>query len=250
MDIDKITEIQNAIRVQSGSGLVRALSETIVEKPLTVRFAKDRLSAVLNRARNGEPQCIGADPAEQTVIISMADLAQLCEASAGTLSFGDVMRRAGIRSEPTPESRPLEIEQRPRQPQDLSVYREQDQPGVSADLAPVRPSDEDVWQAMENMRQQGRVDFDPVEVVNQIPALRRLYEGRQRLRDLMAKLDRDDDLTAMLNQIIVDPSDREALQPGARLSEEEAQQTAGNLRKHVGLSGLASSARKSSRRRG
>jgi type VI secretion system protein ImpB len=45
-------------------------------------------------------------------------------------------------------------------------------------------------------------DFDPVEVLKQVPALRQLYEARQRLRDLLTKLDGNDDLDALLKQIV------------------------------------------------
>jgi len=54
-------------------------------------------------------------------------------------------------------------------------------------------------------------DFGPVEVINQIPALRKLYEGRQRLRDLLTKLDGNDDLAGLLNQVVANTADREAL---------------------------------------
>jgi type VI secretion system protein ImpB len=54
-------------------------------------------------------------------------------------------------------------------------------------------------------------DFGPVEVINQIPALRKLYEGRQKLRDLLTKLDGNDDLANLLNQVIANTADQEAL---------------------------------------
>jgi type VI secretion system protein ImpB len=54
-------------------------------------------------------------------------------------------------------------------------------------------------------------DFGPVEVINQIPALRKLYEGRLRLRDLLTKLDGNDDLANLLNQVIANTGDQEAL---------------------------------------
>ena len=54
-------------------------------------------------------------------------------------------------------------------------------------------------------------DFGPVEVIKQVAALRKLYEGRQRLRDLLTKLDGNDDLAALLNQVIANATDREAL---------------------------------------
>ena len=45
-------------------------------------------------------------------------------------------------------------------------------------------------------------DFEPVAIVNQVPALRRLYEARGKLNDLLAKLDGNDKLEAMLQDVV------------------------------------------------
>lgn len=45
-------------------------------------------------------------------------------------------------------------------------------------------------------------DFDPVEVVKQIEPLRRLYEARQHLTDLLTKLDGNDDLEQLLSEVV------------------------------------------------
>lgn len=45
-------------------------------------------------------------------------------------------------------------------------------------------------------------DFNPAKLVEQVPALRKLYEGRQRLRDLLTKLDGNDELDALLRQVV------------------------------------------------
>ena len=44
-------------------------------------------------------------------------------------------------------------------------------------------------------------DFNPVNVVQQIEPLRKLFEARQRLSDLLAKLDGNDDLDALLQDV-------------------------------------------------
>jgi type VI secretion system protein ImpB len=44
-------------------------------------------------------------------------------------------------------------------------------------------------------------DFDPASVIKQIEPLRKLYEARQRLNDLLAKLDGNDDLGELLSNI-------------------------------------------------
>jgi type VI secretion system protein ImpB len=52
-------------------------------------------------------------------------------------------------------------------------------------------------------------DFGPLSVVNQVEPLRKLMEARQRLVDLLAKLDGNDDLDAFLRDIV---ENTEALQ--------------------------------------
>jgi type VI secretion system protein ImpB len=54
-------------------------------------------------------------------------------------------------------------------------------------------------------------DFGPVEIINQIPALKKLFDGRQRLRDLLTKLDGNDNLDALLKDVISNTESQAAL---------------------------------------
>lgn len=45
-------------------------------------------------------------------------------------------------------------------------------------------------------------DFDPVSVIKQVPAMAKLYETRTKLKDLLTKLDGNDDLETMLTEIL------------------------------------------------
>lgn len=45
-------------------------------------------------------------------------------------------------------------------------------------------------------------DFEPVAIVKQVPALRKLYEARQKLNDLLTKLDGNDDLDRLLSEVV------------------------------------------------
>ncbi|MBG4800936.1 type VI secretion system contractile sheath small subunit [Pseudomonas aeruginosa] len=45
-------------------------------------------------------------------------------------------------------------------------------------------------------------DFDPVNLVKQVVPLRRLFDARQRLRDLLTKLDGNDDLDQLLQDVV------------------------------------------------
>ncbi len=47
-------------------------------------------------------------------------------------------------------------------------------------------------------------DFDPAAVVEQVPALKKLLEARNELRDLMSKADRSEDLELLLEKILQD----------------------------------------------
>jgi type VI secretion system protein ImpB len=45
-------------------------------------------------------------------------------------------------------------------------------------------------------------DFDPARVAEQVPALKALLETRAKLRDLMAKADRSEELEGLLEQVL------------------------------------------------
>lgn len=45
-------------------------------------------------------------------------------------------------------------------------------------------------------------DFTPLNVLKQVESLRKLFEARQRLTDLLAKLDGNDDLDAQLQEVV------------------------------------------------
>lgn len=45
-------------------------------------------------------------------------------------------------------------------------------------------------------------DFEPVNVIKQVSPLKKLYEARQRLTDLLTKLDGNDELDKLLQEIV------------------------------------------------
>lgn len=47
-------------------------------------------------------------------------------------------------------------------------------------------------------------DFDPAAVANQIEPLRKLLGTREKLRDLIAKIDRSEDLEGLLDKVLTD----------------------------------------------
>ncbi|MFS4437485.1 type VI secretion system contractile sheath small subunit [Paracoccaceae bacterium GXU_MW_L88] len=47
-------------------------------------------------------------------------------------------------------------------------------------------------------------DFEPAQVVDQVPALKKLLESRNALRDILAKADRSEELENLLEEILQD----------------------------------------------
>ena len=55
------------------------------------------------------------------------------------------------------------------------------------------------------------MDFEPEQVVQQVEPLRKLVEARQKLRDLLTKIDGNDKLEAMLTDVLKDPNAQKQL---------------------------------------
>jgi len=58
---------------------------------------------------------------------------------------------------------------------------------------------------------QSMEDFEPVNVIKQVEPLRKLFEARQRLNDLAAKLDGNDELDELLSEIVENTEQRDKL---------------------------------------
>lgn len=58
-------------------------------------------------------------------------------------------------------------------------------------------------------------DFHPEAIVKQVPRLAKLLEARQQLRDLLAKLDGNDELDSLLENIVANTEDLKKLQTEA-----------------------------------
>lgn len=54
-------------------------------------------------------------------------------------------------------------------------------------------------------------DFDPVSIIKQVDPLRRLYDARERLNDLLAKLEGNDELNALLVSVMENSEQQSAL---------------------------------------
>jgi hypothetical protein len=58
---------------------------------ITSRAARDSFTKLLARARDGSVQLVGKDKGEQTVILSVAALANVIKAAAGGISAGEFL---------------------------------------------------------------------------------------------------------------------------------------------------------------
>ena len=70
-------------------------------------------------------------------------------------------------------------------------------------------------------------DFTPEPLVNQVPALKRLLDARQQLRDLLAKLDGNDELDKLLEDIVQNTEELKQLKEAAPPAAEGAAAPAG-----------------------
>jgi len=64
-------------------------------------------------------------------------------------------------------------------------------------------------------------DFEPGRIVEQVPALRALMETRNKLRDLMSKVDRSEELEGLLEQVLQSESELKSLSGQLGLDKKE-----------------------------
>jgi len=64
-------------------------------------------------------------------------------------------------------------------------------------------------------------DFDAVNVLKQVEPMRKLYEARQRLSDLLTKLDGNDDLDQLLSGVIANTDNQKKLKDDLSASAED-----------------------------
>ena len=71
-------------------------------------------------------------------------------------------------------------------------------------------------------------DFDPLNVVKQIPALRKLFEVRGNLVDLLSKLDGNEELDEMLMSIVQNTPELEEIKAAVTEAEVEGEDSEGD----------------------
>lgn len=72
-----------------------------------------------------------------------------------------------------------------------------------------------------NLKFNGLEDFEPARVAEQVPALKALLETRNKLRDLMSKVDRSEQLESLLEQILTNENELKSLSGQLGLDKKE-----------------------------
>jgi type VI secretion system protein ImpB len=72
-----------------------------------------------------------------------------------------------------------------------------------------------------NLKFNSMDDFDPARVVDQVPALKSLLETRNKLRDLMSKADRSDELEGLLEKVLQNDEELKSLSSQLGLDKKE-----------------------------
>ncbi len=72
-----------------------------------------------------------------------------------------------------------------------------------------------------NLKFSSMDDFDPARVVDQVPALKSLLETRNKLRDLLSKADRSEELETLLEQVLQNDAELKGLSSQLGLDKKE-----------------------------
>lgn len=72
-----------------------------------------------------------------------------------------------------------------------------------------------------NLKFNSMDDFDPARVVDQVPALKSLLETRNKLRDLLSKADRSEELETLLEQVLQNDAELKELSGQLGLEKKE-----------------------------
>jgi hypothetical protein len=99
MDLDSLSAF-TSLPLRRRDELVEALSDTFVrlsnEGIMTVKAVRDQFSSINRLAKAGQAQVIGRSPQDQTVILSVQELASIIQAAASSMTFGVALDVAGF----------------------------------------------------------------------------------------------------------------------------------------------------------
>jgi len=103
MDVNFLSAVRCLPSLRRVPELEMALSELLTktsgEAPLTIKSVRDKFTTVNRLVKSGRIQVVKGPPGEETIIVSVKDLAAIIRAASASLSFTDALAIAGF--EPT-----------------------------------------------------------------------------------------------------------------------------------------------------
>jgi len=102
--------------------LKRLLIEQMQSAPVTIKSARDRFSEINRRAKEGQMQVIRGAPGQETIVVSLRDLAAMVQAARTGVSLADVFEATGFKPVRGPR---LVVEEGMREETELVMPRSQ-----------------------------------------------------------------------------------------------------------------------------
>ena len=100
MNLEILSALEGLL-VKDPAGLAGALTRLLTEKmqsqPVTIKSARDKLREINRRAREGQMQVIKGAPGQETIIVSLRDLAAMVQAARTGVSLADAFEATGFR---------------------------------------------------------------------------------------------------------------------------------------------------------
>jgi hypothetical protein len=97
----KVLSALHGLRLKQGPALKDALmeflSESTSDEPVTIKRARDSFSQINRRAKQGHIQIIKDPSGEETIILSVRDLAAMIHATVSGITWSDALQDSGFK---------------------------------------------------------------------------------------------------------------------------------------------------------
>ena len=99
MDVKFLSAVRSLSSQREGVKLENELSQLLAQltgQPLPIKSVRDRFSTVNRHAKSGRIQVVRGVPGEETLLLSLKDLAAIIRAASASLSFADALAVTGF----------------------------------------------------------------------------------------------------------------------------------------------------------
>jgi hypothetical protein len=100
MNLEVLSALEG-LPLKEPSALVDALTKLLTEhmpcQPVTIKGARDRFSEINRRAKEGYIQVIKGAPGQETIVVSLKDLAAMIHAARTGVTLADVFEATGFK---------------------------------------------------------------------------------------------------------------------------------------------------------